>query len=209
MTKSVLITTPASKRGHVASITPGTDLMGLTDTNPDMIYGFHGNPNTKGAAINAAYHRATAKGEKFYMIDITYAIPDGFNETMLHGLLPPKMLDKVPFLITKRITRGCAEELGDLWADWAKEHYGNGPVVSARVDWSDVMSFIPEFPHVIDRLFLAFPNLRCAVIPMKVTDKLLPTDITWVGVSPKSMTGHFVHRAEVRMQPDITVNLAF
>lgn len=209
MTKSVLLTIPVSSETELRDLTPYPDALGLTEVNPLLVYGFHGNPTAKGDVMSACYERALKKNHSFYVTDITFKAPEGFDQTLLEGHLDIDHVNEVPFLITKRISRRLSQDIGDLWQKWAAAHYGAARVRAADVDWGDTLSFIPAFPYVADRLFEHFPNLRCAVIPVRMDFDNLPTPLTWVGVTLRSTAESWISTAEVRRRSKVNVNLKF
>jgi hypothetical protein len=188
--------------------------MGLIDTADSLLYGFHG--QAKQTVLSKIQRevddggKILAKKAFFYVVDLSYETPDGFDESLLLGQLPAGMLDMVPFLVTKRIKSGCSEELGELWHEWALAAYGGRRVTRAKVDWSDAMSYIPAFPALAENLFIQFPNLRCVVMPVRTKYDVSPNQLTWVGTSPKSKAQRWVSSAEVRnYESDIRVLLKF
>lgn len=207
MTKSVYLTVPVIADPNPKILVPTPEFMGLEDTTDTLLYGFHGSPNTKAAALNIAYNKSQEMGKKFYLVDLLFKAPESFDESTLMGSLHKDMLQKVPFLFTKRISRAAAVELGEMWYEWAVAAYGPKKVNAADVDWEESMSYIPAFPLLADRLFEVFPKLRCAVLPLRLMGAT--SSLTWVGVSLKGKAHRWVDAAEVRMQPEITVKLKF
>jgi hypothetical protein len=198
----------------LTEILPTPEHMGLLETADSLLYGFHGQAKQQ---VLGKIQREADDGGKiltrkifFYVIDLAYDTPDGFDESLLLGQLPAGMLNKVPFLVTKRIKSSCAEELGEMWNEWAVKSFGSHHVRRAKVDWDDVMSFIPAFPMLAENLFAMYPKLRCVVMPVRTKYDASPNQLSWVGVSPKAKAQRWVSSAEVRtFKDDIRVLLKF
>lgn len=189
--------------------------MGLEETSPHLLYGFHGGATAKAQELRRVFQRADQDGKmstgerNYYLVDLVLETPSSFDDSILLGQLQHDMLNKVPFLVVKRVTRQCVEVLAELWFEWAKEMYGERKVLRADVDWEDVKSFIPAFPNAAEKLFEKFTHLRCAVIPVYARDEKDRRLITWVGVMPREKAARWISSSEVRMQPDVKANLKF
>lgn len=212
---NLCLTIPVVLDAPQGKIKPTPDDMMLESVNPRLLYGFHGGDFSKGAILRSIYLHADRDGavtrgkRLFYMVDLTLSTLPSFDDSQLLGRLPDRLLDKVPFLITKRASVRVVEILAELWAQWAKDTYGLRTVHRADVDWANPLSFMPAFPDVAENLFVQFPKLRCAVIPMYVRNPTGGKKIAWVGVLPRDKAAKWVREANARMQPEIKIDLRF
>lgn len=209
------LTVPVISRKPLAVIAPTFEAMALDGLHEEMLYGLYGSNSAKGPVLNAAYAKAD-KGDAilmkkafYYLVDVVMATPPNFDESKLEGPLHRDQIGQVPFLVTKRLSRDCAGDLGVMWHEWATEIYGAATISRHQVDWTNALSFIPTFPLVVERLFAKFPKLRCAILPMYWRTPDGSRALTWVGVLPKAKAARWIDHAEVRMQPEIAVDLSF
>lgn len=206
MTKSIILTIPEGQKKVRGAITPKCETMGLVDRDKSLLYGFHGRNSSKAPYLAAAFSRSNPSD--FYVINLKLHSPEGVDESLMVGLLQEGMIDKVPFLVTKRIASGCLVELSEMWSRWAVDIYGNKTVLKADVDWTDINSFAPAFPRAIVHIFEEFPNLRCAIVPTYILSENNAKLLAWVGVVPKVKAKEWVSEANVSMK-EIAVNLDF
>lgn len=215
MTKSMVLTTPVVAENDAAVLTPVADWMQLLGTHPDLLYGFHGSTSTKQPFLTSAYDAADKKGaltkreQTFYLIDLTYRAPDrAESPSLLYGQLPPHLLDKTPFIVSRRLSTESAHDLGQIWLEEAREIVGTRRIKASNVNWSQPSSYMLEFPEVAAEIFKRLPLLHCMLMPMRMRPMPAGADICWVGVAPK------VHakknaEADVRYKPGVKVDLSF
>jgi hypothetical protein len=188
--------------------------MHLVGTHHDLIYGFHGSTSSKQPFLSAAYDAADKKGKltkrelTFYLIDLTYRAPEpSDSQSLLYGSLPPHLLDKTPFIVSRRLSTDSAHDLGQIWQEEARDLFGLRKIKSSNVNWSQPSSYMLEFPEVAPQIFKRLPFLRCMLMPMRM--KIMPAgaDTCLVGVAPRSQAAEA--SADVRYKPDVVVDLNF
>lgn len=212
---SLFLTVPYSSDTELDTIKPTPEALSLHNPSPDLIYGLHGKNTSKAAALNMAYMRANANGEVsagrkfFYLVDLALETPEAFDDKVLLQLLSVDMMDKVPFLNTKRMHLGCSEILGQMWYEWAKELHGDRRVDRAKVDWNDYMSYTTAFPELVPKLFDEYPKLRCVIHPILAQAPDNSWNTIWVGTTLKAKASSWIRDAEVRMKPSVKVDLSF
>lgn len=215
MTKSMVLTTPVVAENDATILSPISDWMQLLGTHPDLLYGFHGSTSTKQPFLTSAYDAADKKGvltkreETFYLIDLTYRAPEpAESQSLLYGQLPAHLLDKTPFIVSRRLSTESAHDLGQIWLEETRQIVGTRRIKASNVNWSQPSSYMLEFPEVAAEIFKRLPLLHCMLIPMRM--KLMPTgaDVCWVGVAPKGDAQKNA-AADVRYKPDVKVDLTF
>lgn len=214
MTKSLCLTTPVVAANDASVLTPTAEWMHLAGIHPDLIYGYHGSTSSKQPFLSGAYDAADKKGKltkrelTFYLIDLTYRAPEPSDaQSLLYGQLPPHLLDKTPFIVSRRLATDTAHDLGQIWQEEARDLVGLRKLKAANVNWSQPSSYMLEFPEVAAQIFKRLPLLRCMLMPMRMTTMPAGSDICLVGVAPKSDTKGVV--ADVRYKPDVKVELSF
>jgi len=215
LTKSMVLTTPVVAENDATSLAPIADWMQLVGTHPDLIYGFHGSTSTKQPFLTAVYDAADKKGKlgkrelTFYLIDLTYRAPDpADSQSLLYGQLPPHLLDKTPFIVSRRLSTESAHDLGQIWLEEARDLVGTRKIKSSNVNWSQASSYMLEYPEVAARIFQRLPLLRCMLMPMRMRPMPPGADVCWVGVAPKADAVKNAE-ADVRYKPDVKVDLSF
>lgn len=214
MTKSLCLTVPVVAANDATVLTPAPTALKLVGAQRDMLYGLHGSTSSKQPVLSAAFSEADRKGrlseqkDTFYLIDMTIRGPEdtGADDAVLYGHLQANMLDKVPFIMPRRMSVEAATELGELWFECAKKEFGLRKVTK-DVNWLQPASFMLAFPTIVGSVFKHFPKLRCMLLPMQT--ELLPEgkNVCWVGVSPVSKAKANKVEAEVRYKGHIKVNL--
>lgn len=214
MTKSLCLTTPVVAENDASVLTPSAEWMHLVGTHQDLIYGFHGSTSSKQPFLSAAYDAADKKGKltkrelTFYLIDLTYRAPEpSDSQSLLYGQLPSHLLDKTPFIVSRRLSTDSAHDLGQIWQEEARDLMGLRKVKASNVNWSQPASYMLEFPEVAPQIFKRLPLLRCMLMPMRM--KIMPAgaDTCLVGVAPKAQA--MEAGADVRYKPDVKVDLEF
>lgn len=211
----MVLTTPVVAENDVTSLAPVADWMQLVGTHPDLLYGFHGSTSTKQPFLSTVYDAADKKGKlakrelTFYLIDVTYRAPDqGNSQSLLYGQLPPHLLDKTPFIVSRRLSTESAHDLGQIWLEEARDLVGTRKIKASNVNWSQASSYMLEFPEVAARIFVRLPALRCMLMPMRMKPMPPGADVCWVGVAPKADAIKNAE-ADVRYKPDVKVDLSF
>lgn len=214
MTKSLCLTTPVVGENDAAIVTPTSEWMHLEGTHPDLIYGFHGSTTSKQPFLSSAYDAADKKGVltkrklTFYLVDLTYRAPEpSDSQSLLYGQLPSNLLEKTPFIVSRRLSAEAAQDLGELWMEIARDQVGVRKINDADVNWAQPASYMLAFPQVAPEIFRRMPLLRCLLMPMRMKTMPAGSDICLVGVAPKSNTKGVL--ADVRFKPDVKVDLAF
>jgi len=120
----------------------------------------------------------------------------------------PHLLDKTPFIVSRRLSTESAHDLGQIWLEEAREIVGTRRIKASNVNWSQPSSYMLEFPEVAAEIFKRLPLLHCMLMPMRMRPMPAGADICWVGVAPK------VHakknaEADVRYKPGVKVDLSF
>jgi len=211
----MVLTTPVVAENDATILSPISDWMQLLGTHPDLLYGFHGSTSTKQPFLTSAYDAADKKGvltkreETFYLIDLTYRAPEpAESQSLLYGQLPAHLLDKTPFIVSRRLSTESAHDLGQIWLEETRQTVGTRRIKASNVNWSQPSSYMLEFPEVAAEIFKRLPLLHCMLIPMRM--KLMPTgaDVCWVGVAPKGDAQKNA-AADVRYKPDVKVDLTF
>lgn len=215
MTKSMVLTTPVVAANDAATLAPVADWMQLVGPHPDLLYGFHGSTSTKQPFLTTAYDAADKKGtltkreQTFYLVDLTYRAPDPTeSQSLLYGQLPPHLLDKTPFIVSRRLSTESAYDLGQIWLAEAREIVGTRKIKASNVNWSQPASYMLEFPEVAAEIFKRLPALRCMLMPMRMRPMPPGADVCWVGVAPKASAQKHA-QADVRYKPDVKVDLSF
>lgn len=211
--KSLCLTTPVVAENDAKNLVPTADWTCLAGTHPELIYGFHGSTSSKQPFLAAAYEAADKKGKltrrelTFYLVDLTYRAPDSETQTLLYGQLPPHLLDKTPFIMSRRLSTDSAHDLGQIWQEEARGLLGLRKIKAANVNWSQPSSYMLEFPEVAAQIFKRLPLLRCMLMPMRMTAMSAGSDVCLVGVAPKADAKDVM--ADVRYKADVTVDLSF
>lgn len=215
MTKSMVLTTPVVAANDATTLAPVSEWMQLLGTHPDLLYGFHGSTSTKQPFLTTAYDAADKKGvltkreETFYLIDLTYRAPElAESQSLLYGQLPPHLLDKTPFIVSRRLSTESAHDLGQIWLEEARQVAGTRRIKASNVNWSQPTSYMLEFPMVAAAIFKRLPQLRCMLMPMRMRPMPPGADVCWVGVAPKADAQKNAE-ADVRYKPDVKVDLSF
>jgi len=214
LTKSLCLTTPVVAPNDATVLTPTSEWMHLAGTHKDLIYGFHGSTSSKQPFLSASYDAADKKGKltkrelTFYLIDLTYrATESAESQSLLYGQLPPHLLDKTPFIVSRRLGTETAHDLGLIWQEEACNLVGLRKVKSSKVNWSQPNSYMLAFPEVAAEIFKRLPLLKCMLMPMRMTTMSAGSDICLVGVAPKADAKDVA--ADVRYKPDVKVDLSF
>jgi hypothetical protein len=209
LTKSVCLTTPVVAANDATILTPTAEWMHLAGTHEDLLYGFHGSTSSKQPFLSAAYDAADTKRElTFYLIDLTYRAPEpAKSQSSLYGQLPADLLDKAPFIVSRRLSAESAHDLGLIWQEEARDLVGLRKVKASNVNWSQPNSYMLEFPEVAAQIFKRLPLLKCMLMPMRMTTMPAGSDICLVGVAPKADAKGV--GADVRYKPDVKVDLSF
>ncbi|MBY0242561.1 MAG: hypothetical protein K2X55_24935 [Burkholderiaceae bacterium] len=214
MTKSLCLTTPVVAPNESTVLAPTAEWMHLAGTHTDLLYGFHGSTTSKQPFLSAAYDAADKKGKltkrelTFYLIDLTYRAPESAeSQSLLYGQLPPHLLDKTPFIVSRRLSTETAHDLGLMWQEEARDLFGLRKLKAANVNWSQPSSYMLEFPEVAAQIFKRLPLLKCMLMPMRMTTMSAGSDICLVGVAPKAEAKGV--KADVRYKPDVKVDLSF
>lgn len=214
MTKSLCLTTPVVASNDATVLTPTAEWMHLAGTHKDLLYGFHGSTTSKQPFLSAAYDAADKKGKltkrelTFYLIDLTYRAPEqAESQSLLYGQLPSHLLDKTPFIVSRRLSTETAYDLGLMWQEEARDLVGLRKLKAANVNWSQPNSYMLEFPEVAAQIFKRLPLLKCMLMPMRMTTMSAGTDICLVGVAPKAEANNVA--ADVRYKTDVKVDLSF
>jgi len=211
----MVLTTPVVAENDATALTPVSDWMQLLGTHPDLLYGFHGSTSTKQPFLTSAYDAADKKGaltkreQTFYLIDLTYRAPNpAESQSLLYGQLPPHLLDKTPFIVSRRLSTESAHDLGQIWLEEARQIVGTRRIKASNVNWSQPSSYMLEFPEVAVEIFKRLPLLHCMLMPMRM--RLMPAgaDVCWVGVAPKGDAQKNAE-ADVRYKPSVKVDLSF
>lgn len=215
MTKSMVLTTPVVAANDATTLTPVADWMQLVGAHPDLLYGFHGSTSTKQPFLTTAYDAADKKGaltkreQTFYLVDLTYRAPDpAESQSLLYGQLPPHLLDKTPFIVSRRLSTESAHDLGQIWLEEARQIVGTRKIKASNVNWSQPASYMLEFPEVAAEIFKRLPALRCMLMPMRMRPMPPGADVCWVGVAPKASAQKNAE-ADVRYKPDVKIDLSF
>jgi hypothetical protein len=188
--------------------------MHLAGTHDDLLYGFHGSTSSKQPYLSAAYDAADKKGKltkrelTFYLVDLTYRAPESTeSQSLLYGQLPSHLLDKTPFIVSRRLSTETAHDLGQIWQEEARDLLGLRKVKASNVNWSQPNSYMLEFPEVAAQIFKRLPLLKCMLMPMRMTTMSTGSDVCLVGVAPKADAKDVT--ADVRYKPDVKVDLSF
>lgn len=188
--------------------------MHLAGIHKDLLYGFHGSTSSKQPFLSAAYDAADKKGKltkrelTFYLIDLTYRAPElADSQSLLYGQLPPHLLDKTPFIVSRRLSTETAHDLGLMWQEETRDLVGVRKLKASNVNWSQPSSYMLEFPEVAAQIFKRLPLLKCMLMPMRMTTMPAGADICLVGVAPKADAEDVA--ADVRYKPDVKVDLSF
>ena len=188
--------------------------MHLAGTHKDLLYGFHGSTSSKQPFLSAAYDAADKKGKltkrelTFYLIDLTYRAPElADSQSLLYGQLPPHLLEKTPFIVSRRLSTETAHDLGLMWQEEARDLVGLRKLKASNVNWSQPSSYMLEFPEVAAQIFKRLPLLKCMLMPMRMTTMSAGADVCLVGVAPKADAKGVA--ADVRYKPDVKVDLSF
>lgn len=215
LTKSMVLTTPVVAANDATILTPVSDWTQLLGTHPDLLYGFHGSTSTKQPFLTSAYDAADKKGaltkreQTFYLIDLTYRAPNpAESQSLLYGQLPPHLLDKTPFIVSRRLSTESAHDLGQIWLEEARDLVGTRKIKAANVNWSQPSSYMLEFPEVAAEIFKRLPALHCMLMPMRMRSMPPGAEVCWVGVAPKASAQKNA-LADVRYKPDVKVDLSF
>ncbi|WP_456129224.1 hypothetical protein [Janthinobacterium lividum] len=207
------LTTPVVAENDATMLAPIANWMQLIGTHPDLLYGFHGSTSSKQPFLSAAFDAADKSGEltrrelTFYLIDLTYRAPEPGESQTLYGQLPPHLLDKTPFIVSRRLSTESSYDLGQMWLEEAREMVGVRKIKSSSVNWAQASSYMLEFPEVAAAIFKRLPLLRCMLMPMRMTKMPAGADVCWVGVAPKSAAMDV--KADVRYKPEVKVDLTF
>lgn len=211
----MVLTTPVVAANDAAILAPVADWMQLVGAHADLLYGFHGSTSTKQPFLTTAYDAADKKGtltkreQTFYLVDLTYRAPDPTeSQSLLYGQLPPHLLDKTPFIVSRRLSTESAHDLGQIWLAEAREIVGTRKIKASNVNWSQPASYMLEFPEVAAEIFKCLPALRCMLMPMRMRPMPPGADVCWVGVAPK-VSAQKHAQADVRYKPDVKVDLSF
>jgi len=214
LTKSLCLTTPVVAENDATVLTPTSDWMHLAGTHPDLLYGYHGSTSSKQPFLSAAYEAADKKGKltkrelTFYLVDLTYKAPEpSDSQSLLYGQLPAHLLEKTPFIVSRRLSTESAHDLGQIWQEAARDLVGLRKIKAANVNWSQPQSYMLEFPEVAVEIFKRLPLLRCMLMPMRMTTMPAGADVCLVGVAPKADAKAVA--ADVRFKPDVKVDLSF
>jgi hypothetical protein len=209
------LTIPVVAPNDATVITPEPTWMKLVGTDPSLLYGFHGSTASKQPLLSAAYAAADKKEklsrhvETFYLVDMTYRAPEAFadDQHLLYGQLPAHVLDKTPFIVSRRLSTESAYDLGQIWLDCVKQEHGLRKVKSANINWAQAAEYMMGFPQMAAHVFDRLPKLKCILMPMRTHVMPAGQNVCWVGVAPKAKASKV--EAEVRYKPNIAVNLKF
>jgi hypothetical protein len=208
------LTTPVVASNDASILAPTAEWMYLAGIHKDLLYGFHGSTSSKQPFLSAAYDAADKKGKltkrelTFYLIDLTYRAPElADSQSLLYGQLPPHLLDKTPFIVSRRLSTETAHDLGLMWQEEARDLFGVRKLKASNVNWSQPSSYMLEFPEVAAQIFKRLPLLKCMLMPMRMTTMPAGADICLVGVAPKADAEGVA--ADVRYKPDVKVDLSF
>lgn len=211
----MVLTTPVVAANDATALAPVSEFMQLLGTHPELLYGFHGSTSTKQPFLTSAYDAADKKGaltkreQTFYLIDLTYRAPDpAESQSLLYGQLPAHLLDKTPFIVSRRLSTESAHDLGQMWLEEARQIVGTRRIKAANVNWSQPASYMLEFPDVAAEIFKRLPALHVMLMPMRMKAMPPGADVCWVGVAPK-MDAVKNAEADVRYKPDVKVDLKF
>lgn len=211
--KQVCLTIPMVGKIYTKSIRPSSEFCYLDGTLDDLLYGYFGGSNAKAGPLNASFVEASSSSEfnhqthRYYILDINIEIPYEGDEDPFYGLLAPESLDDALVINFKRVHSDTRIIISDQWREWATEIYGATTALQSQVDWTDEKDFVTKFPLALGKFFEAYPDCRCAIIPMATS--LERFNLVWVGVTRKSMLDSWASKAEVRMIPSIKVNLRY
>ena len=198
---------------YAQSVRPSSDYCYLDGTLEELLYGFFGGSNAKAGPLNASFVEATSSSNfdrqkhRYYILDINIEIPYEGDDDPFYGLLAPEALDRALVINFKRVHSDTRIIISEQWREWAIEIYGANTVRHSKIDWTDEKDFVTKFPLALGRFFEAYPDCRCAIIPMATS--LERFNLVWVGVTRKSMLDSWTSKAEVRMIPGISVNLRY
>lgn len=211
--KQVCLTIPMVEDIHAKAILPTSEYCYLDGTIDDLLYGYFGGSNAKAGPLNASFVEATRsphfnhQKQRYYILDINIEVPYEGDEDPFYGLLAPEALTDAIVVNFKRVHSDTREIISDQWQAWSKEIYGSNIVSQASIDWTDEKDFVTRFPLALEKFFKAYPSCRCAIVPMATS--LERFNLVWVGVTRKSMLKKWTSKAEVRMIPNIKVNLKY